>query len=586
MKMNRILKSVLCLGLLSHTIVSNSIFTSAKDNDVDRNEFIYEDNQLNLDFSTMDQDTDTKKAVFSIDAGRKYFSKNQIKELINQARISGYTDIQLILGNDGLRFLLDDMTIEANGKIYKSDDVKEALVIGNNEYYNDPNGNYLSQQEMDEILAYAKKLNVGIIPVINSPGHMDAILVAMSRLGIDHPMYQSSKRTIDLNNEEAIAFNLALIQKYVNYFSKYSTIFNLGCDEYANDVDTGGWQKLQDRGEYPKFIEYVNVLANIVSDANMRPMCFNDGIYYNSADEFGTFNNNILISYWTAGWWGFNVAKAKFLSEKGHQILNTNDGWYWVLGNLGNTGYNFNNAMKNINDKAFTSIVGDLGDTRSIGSVQAVWCDDPSQPHDMPRIKQLMNAFSTKYHDYMIQYANYNELHNVLASIPTDTTGYTNESVDFLNNKIKEIEWNLTDDMQHKVDEFVVHVQNAIDGLVVDKEILRQEIAKAPINGEMYTSKSWYDYQKMLESAKVVLEDQTATIQDVKIAVMNLQEAYANLQFKTPIDDQETVVDPSTTDNSQTNTPLTGDTVHNGFVFGVLLLVSSVMLLLRKKIKN
>ncbi len=106
MKMNRILKSVLCLGLFSHTIVFSSIFTNAKENDVNVNEFIYENNQFNLDFSTTYQDTDTKKAVFSIDAGRKYFSKDQIKELINQARISGYTDIQLILGNDGLRFLV------------------------------------------------------------------------------------------------------------------------------------------------------------------------------------------------------------------------------------------------------------------------------------------------------------------------------------------------------------------------------------------------------------------------------------------------------------------------------------------------
>lgn len=37
---------------------------------------------------------------------------------------------------------------------------------------------------MDEILTVAKRLGMGVIPVINSPGHMDGILNAMEALGI------------------------------------------------------------------------------------------------------------------------------------------------------------------------------------------------------------------------------------------------------------------------------------------------------------------------------------------------------------------------------------------------------------------
>lgn len=53
----------------------------------------------------------SEMAVFSIDAGRKYFSEEQIKELIDHAYLNGYTDVQLILANDANRFFLDDMTI-------------------------------------------------------------------------------------------------------------------------------------------------------------------------------------------------------------------------------------------------------------------------------------------------------------------------------------------------------------------------------------------------------------------------------------------------------------------------------------------
>ena len=38
------------------------------------------------------------KNVFSIDAGRKYFSKDQLKQIISKAHANGYTDVQILLG--------------------------------------------------------------------------------------------------------------------------------------------------------------------------------------------------------------------------------------------------------------------------------------------------------------------------------------------------------------------------------------------------------------------------------------------------------------------------------------------------------
>ena len=357
-----------------------------------------------------------KKAIFSIDAGRKYFSKDQIIQIIDKAYRNGYTDVQLIVGNDGLRFALDDMTIKSNGKTYKSEDVKKAITKGNDIYYKDPNGDYLTETEMDKILAYANRLGIGIIPVINSPGHMDGILNAMEALGIQNPQYthggKKSTRTIDLNNEEALAFNKELVKKYATYFAKNgSKIFNFGCDEYANDIDSSaegyynGWSRLQGEGMYPKFVEYVNDLSKIIKDAGMKPMCFNDGIYYNKKDEYGKFDEDIIISYWTAGWWEFYTAPASYLYEKGHQILNLNDAWYWVLGSFKDEPlpYDFENAIANIENKGFNDVAGDNTGVPTIGSMQAVWCDDPSKAHDMDRIMQLMDRFSEKHKDYLVR---------------------------------------------------------------------------------------------------------------------------------------------------------------------------------------
>ena len=127
-----------------------------------------------------------KKKIVSIDAGRKYFSPDQLKEIIDKAKHYGYTDLHLLVGNDGLRFMLDDMSLTVGDKTYASDDVKHAVENGTNAYYNDPNGNHLTESEMTDLISYAKDKGIGLIPTVNSPGHMDAILNAMKELGIEN----------------------------------------------------------------------------------------------------------------------------------------------------------------------------------------------------------------------------------------------------------------------------------------------------------------------------------------------------------------------------------------------------------------
>lgn len=50
--------------------------------------------------------------VFHLDCGRKYFSERQIKNLIDEMAQDGYNYLELAVGYDGLRFLLDDMSLK------------------------------------------------------------------------------------------------------------------------------------------------------------------------------------------------------------------------------------------------------------------------------------------------------------------------------------------------------------------------------------------------------------------------------------------------------------------------------------------
>ena len=441
-----------------------------------------------------------KKKIVSIDAGRKYFSPEQLKEIIDKAKHYGYTDLHLLVGNDGLRFILDDMSITANGKTYASDDIKRAIEKGTNDYYNDPNGNHLTESQMTDLINYAKDKGIGLIPTVNSPGHMDAILNAMKELGIQNPNFsyfgKESARTVDLDNEQAVAFTKALIDKYAAYFAKKTEIFNIGLDEYANDATNAkGWSVLQADKYYPnegypvkgyeKFIAYANDLARIVKSHGLKPMAFNDGIYYNSDTSFGTFDKDIIVSMWTGGWGGYDVASSKLLVEKGHQILNTNDAWYYVLGRNadGQGWYNLDQGLNGIKNTPITSVSKSDGVTIPfIGGMVAAWADTPSARYSPSRLFKLMRQFANSNAEYFA--ADYESAEQALNEVPKDLNRYTTESVAAVNEAakaIRSLDSNLSRAQQDTIDQAIAKLQEAVSNLTFTPEAQKEEDAKREV---------------------------------------------------------------------------------------------------------
>ena len=431
-----------------------------------------------------------KRKMISIDAGRKYFSPDQLKEIIDKAKHYGYTDLHLLVGNDGMRFMLDDMTITANGKTYASDDVKRALENGTDAYYKDPNGNHLTESQMTDLINYAKNKGIGLIPTVNSPGHMDAILHAMKELGIQKPNFnylgKESARTVDLDNKEAVEFTKALIDKYAAYFAGKSDIFNIGLDEYANDATNAkGWTVLQTQGKYSKFITYANDLAHIVKSHGLKPMAFNDGIYYNSDTSSGTFDKDIIVSMWTGGWGGYDVASSKLLVEKGHQILNTNDAWYYVLGRNadGQGWYNLDQGLNGIKSTPITSVPKSDGATIPfIGGMVAAWADTPSARYSPSRLFKLMRSFANANAEYFA--ADYESAEQALKEVPTDLNRYTAESVAAVKEAEKAIhslDSNLSRAQQDTIDQAIAKLQEAVSNLTFTPEAQKEEDAKREV---------------------------------------------------------------------------------------------------------
>ena len=313
-------------------------------------------------------------SIVMLDCGRKYFSVDSIKQIIDNASAAGFGYIMLGVGNDGMRFLLDDMSLTVNGTTYESDAVKSAIHAGNEAYYNFA-VDELTQSEMDAVLAYAKEKGMGVIPMLNTPGHMDAILAAATSLTGTNCAYSVSARTIDVTNSTAVAFTQAFVQKYVDYFaSKGCKYFNMGADEYANDVFTSGpmgFGNLQSAGKYSYYVTYVNDVAAMIKNADMTPMAFNDGIYFNNNTSSGTFDTDIVICYWSNGWSGYTPMPASDLASKGFKMVNTNGSYYWVLGKS-----DAQCSASKAKDFDIKSFPGSTIDNPS-GAMFCIWADYP-----------------------------------------------------------------------------------------------------------------------------------------------------------------------------------------------------------------
>lgn len=317
--------------------------------------------------------------IFHLDCGRKYFTVSEIEGIIDQLAENHFTHIQLAFGNDGLRFLLDDMSLTVNGTEYDSTAVTSAIKRGNT-YLTSGSSGELSQSDMDAIIKYANTKGIQIIPLFNAPGHMYTAVNAMDTLGVGGKHIEISNLTdgrtsnwaVNPTDATAVAFAKALLQKYVTYFAgKGSTMFNIGADESGLDKDN-----------YASYAKMVNDMNAIVKAAGMTTLAYNDGIYraeFASSQPGVKFDNDIVICYWTEE---NSISVAEFLS-KGFKILNNNGDWYYVLGDYLykawlSTQWSYQSALSNLQSTPVTKMMGYTGTEQPMGSILCVWCDGPS----------------------------------------------------------------------------------------------------------------------------------------------------------------------------------------------------------------
>ncbi|MBQ3030388.1 MAG: family 20 glycosylhydrolase [Agathobacter sp.] len=164
-------------------------------------------------------------------------------------------------------------------------------------------GEYYTQDEIREVVAYAKERGIEIVPEIDMPGHNLALLAAFPEYSCKgEPVEMAKARGVYktilcAGKEETYAFVEELLEEVIPLFdSKY---FHIGGDEAPKDE----WKecphcnaKMKELGitSYEDLQGYfTKQMCEILKKHGKTPICWNDALLANSIPE------EVIVQYWT-----------------------------------------------------------------------------------------------------------------------------------------------------------------------------------------------------------------------------------------------------------------------------------------------
>ena len=272
-----------------------------------------------------------------LDCGRKYFSPANIKTLIDRAHAAGLNTFQIYFSdNNGFRFGLDDMELVVEGKTYDL-----SIALGDGRTPTDGSDKWLTQAEMDEIIAHAQSYGMEVIPAFDMPAHSATI--------------QDAFPNESLIYKRGMAFYVAILKKYAAYFaSKGCMYYNICGDEssYSDDV----------------YDTFMRLALPEIAKFDMVPLFYNDTVCKNGRMKPRMNSGGIVL-----GWiHRENQTPYSVLDRNGYRMINASGSqYYWILGVTTTT----DTLVENLrNSNIFYMADGSLM-YNIVGAMYHIWCD-------------------------------------------------------------------------------------------------------------------------------------------------------------------------------------------------------------------
>ncbi|MEU8519478.1 glycoside hydrolase family 20 protein [Streptomyces sp. NPDC048577] len=296
----------------------------------------------------------------NLDIARKFFTADWI-----EARLREMADLKL--NQFGLHF---------------SDD--QGFRIASDTHPEIVSAQHLSKAEVRRILALARTLHITVVPEIDSPGHLGAVLRAHPELRLLNARGVPRQGAIDISKPASARLVDELLREYAGLFP--GGWFHVGADEYqaltVSSPETsypqlaaaarqryGPQARVQDLAE-----GWLDDRAEVVRGAGKTAKAWNDGFFRGG---IVTADKDIEVEYWTGKEIGARPP-VEYLRE-GRDVVNLNDEYlYYVLGQPNDFVYPTGRRIyEQWTPRVLrgTTAVSQAYDAQILGGRFAVWCD-------------------------------------------------------------------------------------------------------------------------------------------------------------------------------------------------------------------
>ncbi|MET9876016.1 family 20 glycosylhydrolase [Actinacidiphila glaucinigra] len=311
---------------------------------------------------TVEDRPDREERGLMIDIGRKYFTREWLEARVRELGDLKYNQLHLHLSDD-------------QGFRVQSDSHPEIV-----------SARHLSKEDIRAVVELAAQRHITVVPEIDSPGHMGAVLDAHPDLQLRSADGTPVRGALDISRPGAADVVDDLIEEYAPLFP--GTYWHIGGDEYgplvAGDPEASFPQITAyarerygpDAGVADAAAGWLNDRAATLRSLGKRVEAWNDGF---SDGARVAADPDRVVAYWSS-----NKLRGRLPEEylrEGRQLVNLNSWYlYYVLGAPENFPYP---SGRRIYEEWTPAVVYRddavpaefAGPDRILGARLAVWCD-------------------------------------------------------------------------------------------------------------------------------------------------------------------------------------------------------------------
>ena len=278
-----------------------------------------------------------KWRAFMLDEARYFHGEVFVKQMLDQMALLKMNTFHWHLIDDaGWRIEIKKYPLLTKVGAFRAD--SEIGTWKSGKTSGQPHGGFYTQEQIKDIVAYAKARNINIVPEFEMPGHSSAAIAAYTWLGtagiaIDVPVkFGRLYDNYDVTKPEVITFMKDVLTEIFELFP--SEVIHIGGDEVGYEV----WEKSSSVQKYMKEnniptpadlqINFTNKISHYIEENGRRMMGWNEILGKNIHTDFAekqadkeaetVLSKNVIVHFWKG-----DLGLLTDAAKKGYGIVNS-----------------------------------------------------------------------------------------------------------------------------------------------------------------------------------------------------------------------------------------------------------------------